>query len=281
MVVELFGGMGNQMFQYALFLKLKHLGVDVKYDISEYDREDKLRKYSLDVFNINTENDSTIEGETLLFKIANRLQKNGLIFDEMVGDRVGYYRPEVFQQSKYTRIRGYWQNEMYFSDISDLVRCTYSFDEKKINNKNIELGKQMSSVDSVSVHIRRGDYLDEVNQKIYGGICDEKYYKKAISQIKSLVPGAVLYVFSDDLEWVKENIIKDDMTLIDWNKEDDSWQDMYLMSRCKHHIIANSTFSWWGAWLGNNDDKIVITPNKWFANRESTEIICDDWIRIR
>ena len=281
MVVELFGGMGNQMFQYALFLKLKHLGVDVKFDISEYDKEDKLRKYSLDVFNINKENDSTIEGETLLFKIANRLQKNGLIFDEMVGDRVGHYRPEVFQQSKYTRIRGYWQNEKYFSDVSNLVRCTYSFDEKKINNKNIELGNLMSSVDSVSVHIRRGDYLDEVNQRIYGGICDEKYYKKAISQIKSLVPEAVLYVFSDDLEWVKENIIRDDMTLIDWNKEDDSWQDMYLMSRCKHHIIANSTFSWWGAWLGDNDDKIVISPNKWFANRESTEIICDDWIRIK
>ena len=133
---------------------------------------------------------------------------------------------------------------------------------------------------SVSIHVRRGDYLNGYYFETLGKICDIDYYKRAIALINKEVNDPYFYIFSDDPGYVAENLKIENATYVDFNRGRDSWQDMYLMSQCKHNIIANSTFSWWGAWLNTNLNKIVIAPNRWFANMDNDEIVLPEWIRL-
>lgn len=140
--------------------------------------------------------------------------------------------------------------------------------------------RRIIETNSVSIHIRRGDYLSEINQGLYGGICTEMYYAKAITYICNKIDQPSFFVFSNEIDWVKNNVDIPNPTYIDFNNGADSWQDMFLMSQCKHNIIANSSFSWWGAWLNRNTNKIVITPSRFINLEEDSDIIPDAWIRI-
>ncbi|MFH0972649.1 MAG: alpha-1,2-fucosyltransferase, partial [Patescibacteria group bacterium] len=174
---------------------------------------------------------------------------------------------------------GYWQTEKYFKDIEDIIRSEFTL-KTEYSNLNPELIAKISSCNSVSMHIRRGDYITNQNTNEFHGICFLDYYKKAINLIAEKFPNPTIFIFSDDLKWCKENIkIKYPIVFVKGNK---NYEDLIMMSKCSHNIIANSSFSWWGAWLNNNPNKIVIAPQKWLNNPNInySDIIPSTWIKI-
>ena len=151
------------------------------------------------------------------------------------------------------------------------------FKEKELNDKTLSFKNELQRGVFVSVHIRRGDYLNNVGRF---GLCELSYYREAIKYIKSIVDNPKFVFFSDDMAWAKDNIDNDEAVFVSWNQGKDSWQDMYLMSHCQHNIVANSSFSWWGAWLNGNPHKVVVAPKKWFMYSPNYDIIPDNWITI-
>lgn len=149
------------------------------------------------------------------------------------------------------------------------------------SERSKEMAARMDAdLNAVSLHIRRGDYLEPKHWENTGSVCQLPYYRNAIAAIKKELDNPVFYVFSDDLAWVKENLPLDNAVYIDWNKGNDSWQDMMLMSHCRRHIICNSTFSWWGAWLDPHKDKTVIVPERWFRHTETPYIYPEGWTKV-
>lgn len=291
-IEELNGGLGNQMFQYCLYKKLSMLGKDVYLDASCYDEPDNVRKFELNKFEgIKKEklvfsNDSYRDRSVLncWFVVKRKVFKQ---INHSYEDKIGIYQPEIYDMD-WVRLVGYWQNEKYFLDIREDVLESFCFDRDTVGDYNNKLAKEMANRTSVSLHVRRGDYLDPRYSHAYNNICTMDYYKKAVRYIYDNTKDPFFYIFSDDLEWVKNNIcllmgndnFNDRVTFVDGNRGENSYLDMFLMSQCRHHIIANSTFSWWGAWLGTNGDKIVVSPNRWLSNHDTTDTICDGWIRI-
>lgn len=133
---------------------------------------------------------------------------------------------------------------------------------------------------SVSVHVRRGDYQTPGHYERLGCICTEAYYRNAAELMKKKVGNPKFYVFSDEPEWVKAHLRLGDTTFVDWNRGNDSWQDMLLMRHCRHNIVCNSSFSWWGAWLNDNQGKIVVAPDRWFGKNDHPDIVPEGWLRV-
>ncbi|WP_207536415.1 alpha-1,2-fucosyltransferase [Desertivirga arenae] len=183
--------------------------------------------------------------------------------------------------NKITFYYGGWHLEKYFSFSERLIRETFKFRELRANDLiNIGHVNEIRGSNSVSIHVRRGDYLNNENASLFGGVCTLEYFMRAIQLIKSEIDRPHFFVFSNDMKWVKENLLLDKVTYVTNNKDDNSWKDMYLMSICKHNIISNSTFSWWAAWLNNYDAKIVISPSKFLATDTSTDFYPESWTRI-
>lgn len=177
--------------------------------------------------------------------------------------------------------KGFYQSERYFRDIADEVRRAFTFDLRRAGERTREMQRQIDGDPlSVSLHVRRGDYLLPKHYANVGTVCGLPYYRHAVDEICGRVEGARFYVFSDDPAWARENLPVEAVAYIDWNTGEDSWQDMFLMSRCRHHIICNSTFSWWGAWLDPRPDKVVIAPERWFAADEAPDIIPEGWVKV-
>ena len=257
----------NQMFQYA-FIKALSLRnkVDFKLDISEY--KTYFRPYELEVFNIekkyaklaeipfyeryNFDNKYLSYISNILIKpIFSRLNKN-----HKIDNNLKYDETFLHQDSWY--FDGFFQCEKYFKDFSSEIRKDFTF-RKELSSRNIKFLESIKWKNSVCVHVRRWDYL---NLKDVCNICWLDYYNKAMKLISEKIKDPVFLFFSDDSKRVKENFKWNNYMFIDWNKWKDSWQDMALMSKCKHNIIANSSFSWWGGWLNDNIGKIVIVPKK-------------------
>lgn len=167
----------------------------------------------------------------------------------------------------------------YFQDKKYLVKSLcLDFRLNGISNQNKSLIKEIETKDFVSVHIRRGDYLSHINSRVFGGICTEEYYIKAIERIRISAPNVKLIFFSDDTKYVKDTFKYDNMQVVDWNNGENSIYDMYLMSKCKYMILANSTFSYWAACM-NKNAKVVICPSKW-NNIRDLNLSHDSWIKI-
>jgi len=181
-------------------------------------------------------------------------------------------------------LEGYWQSEDYFDRNKNEIRDSLKY-PSKLDPKNELAREDLYSKNTISVHIRRGDYvMNPVYLKRYG-ICSLQYYKEAIQYMTDKVSHPKICVFTDDPEWVKDNLVLPaSYSLVDWNRGPDSWKDLVLMTSCKYHIIANSTFSWWGAWLGETEDSIIIAPKQWYADNELNElkknIVPERWIRL-
>ena len=293
-IVKLMGGMGNQMFQYAFGkqLALKH-NVKLKLDLTEISNVNlngnySVRELGLDNFNIDltiaTKEEIKVYKGTKISKLINLL----LLYSPIKANKL-YIREPYFHFFKKALIApkdsyldGYWQSEKYFSRvrselINDFTLKSKLSEESKLLSQNI--GKQ----NSVSIHVRKGDYLSiAANKNLYED-CGPAYYKKSMEKIAGLVNDPVFYLFSDDPEWFKKNVSTTfKVEYVTHNRGKDSYQDIYLMSLCKHNIIANSSFSWWGAWLNTYKDKIVIAPKKWFKNdsKDSSDLIPETWIRL-
>jgi len=177
-------------------------------------------------------------------------------------------------------VDGYWQNEKFFKEVRDDIRKIYQF-PKKLDSINARFLAEIIKTNSVSLHVRRTDYVNNVmNRSIYGVVTLD-YYHNAINYIKNILEDINLFVFSDDLDWCRRNLgsFHQNIQYISHNKGDDAYKDMMLMSKCKANIIANSSFSWWGAWLGNKA-KLTLSPKKWNSNLMSCDVVLKDWVKL-
>lgn len=275
-IVRIRGGLGNQMFQYAFYRNLKEKYKNVKLDISIFKKYKFYNGYELKrVFGINADIASKEEIKDLIKNNSNEtyFKERRFSFDNKVFTLEG----DIYYD-------GYWQSEKYFKDIESIIRKDYEF-KNSLKYKSLDAAREIEKVNSVSLNIRRGDYVTNKEvAKIHGGICTKKYYYTAVQIIKELVSDPVFFIFSDDINWVKDNIsIKGNKVIyVDWTTIKNCYLDMQLMSLCNHNIIANSSFSWWAAWLNTNNNKIIITPSKWFNDNtiDIKDLIPDTWYRI-
>ena len=279
-VIQLSGGMGNQMFQYALYLQLKALGKNVKIDdITEYEGRNA-RPIRLSVFDATYNVPTEVEMKCLTDSYVDMVSK---IRRKLTGRKTAAYieKSQLYDSTVLEMDRAYligcWQSEKYFGNIKEEVRNAFTF-------KNIELSKEMQSYknamensNSVSIHIRRGDYLQV--DEVYGGICTEEYYEKAMKYMEDEMPDCHFFIFTNDVPWVKEHMAGDNVTVVEGNNEDAGYIDMYLMTCCKHYILANSSFSWWGCYLNPSLDKKVIAPKIWANGRDCRDIYTEEMVK--
>jgi hypothetical protein len=187
--------------------------------------------------------------------------------------------------SNNTLIEGYWQSDQYFIQQQEVIREKYTF-KPQISDQNRQILTEIINSNSVSVHIRRGDYAGNSVINSIHGLVDKEYYERSISHVSSKIDNPVYFFFSDDMEWVKSNfrsLAERHMTFfVDHNVGDMAFEDMRLMSNCKHNVIANSSFSWWGAWLNKNPDKIVTAPARWFKDLliNTKDVTPHEWVRL-
>ncbi|MDJ1469750.1 alpha-1,2-fucosyltransferase [Cytophagaceae bacterium DM2B3-1] len=289
-IVRLNGGLGNQLFQYALGKALSILHqAPLKLDITWYKKG--IRQYELKYFDIN-ENIATEDDISATTRITqswkNRLDRNLIqpllpyYKKHIVEEKQFNFDPNILKVNSSAYLNGYWQNEKYFKSIEAQLRKDLRFKEP-LDEQNRIYSNLISQKTAISLHVRRGDYVSNSEYQQIFGTCDIDYYKKAISWIADRVIDPHFFLFSDDIPWIIENLdIPFPFTIIDHNKGDKSYRDMQLMSLCKHHIIANSTFSWWGAWLNPSKEKKIIAPKKWtnVDHERSNYIIPANWHKI-
>jgi len=287
--INIIGGLGNQMFQYAFGYSVsKESNSKIKLEVSGFNSYNQ-RHYALDLFNVkeNSElkpkydfliNKINSKHNSLLSKVSSKLLRELLRFTKFYfQERERFvFDQNVFNIKTNTFFYGYWQNEKYFKKYrKELLEI---FKLKGIHSQTKEYQQKIIKSESVSLHIRRGDYLNSIH-----GTCDMKYYKQAVTEILKINKQANFFIFSDDISWVKNNLdFIDHKTLVLLESDIPDHEEMYLMSQCKHNIIANSSFSWWGAWLNQNSDKKVIAPKKWFnsSTLDTKDLIPASWVRL-
>lgn len=268
-IIQVAGGLGNQLQQYALYRKLIRMGKEVRLDFSWFqsieekkesgkvtERKMELAYFDRIIYEVCTqeEKEKLIGGED----VKGKLRRKFFPFTVHWFHESKMYHPEIFNfEDMY--LSGYFACEKYYGDILYDLREKIQFPLSK-NPLNAEIAADMQNCNSISLHVRRGDYLTPENREVFGNICTTAYYRKAIEMIREAVPAAHFYVFSDDIPYVKTEFAGGNFTVVDINHGRESFYDMWLMSMCKHHICANSTFSFWGARLNPAEDKIMIRP---------------------
>jgi hypothetical protein len=299
-IVDIYGGLGNQMFQYAIGRHLAQiLGTKLKYDYSwnlirpDFNSNDIPAIF--DIFNVKGERATILE--IIKFKapgnrnyfirkslyVINKCIRGFQVKCNVINESDFHFNEDILLTSDNCYLSGYWQSEKYFKGIENLIREDFQM-KPKMDEKNLRIAKKIFQTESVSIHLRGRDYItkEEVNRKHF--TCDYSYYEKGISLINKKILNPHFFIFSDDPIWAKAFLKKiDNATFVEgnsWNKS--SYEDLRLMSLCKHNIIANSSFSWWGAWLNQSPEKIIIAPKKWFNDItiDTSDIIPDNWIRI-
>ncbi|MBR0172027.1 MAG: alpha-1,2-fucosyltransferase [Lachnospiraceae bacterium] len=288
-IIRLMGGLGNQMFQFALYRALQQKGKDVKIDDVTGYTNDRKRVPALEkTFGITYERASEEETAGYLDlhrDFASRLRRRLLgyrarIFPEPAD---GNYDPAVAEQDN-VYLNGYWQTERYFSDpdVRQRLRQDFTLDPAQVITKQPvwETLAQIRNTESVSIHIRRGDYIEPEFAVVYGDICTEAYYVRAVDYILEREPRAVFYLFSDDREWTKKHFDGERFVVAGGDDVLSDTEDMLLMSQCKHNIIANSSFSWWASWLNGNEKKMVVAPEKWLNTKDIRDIYTDRMVRL-
>ncbi|MCX6717344.1 MAG: alpha-1,2-fucosyltransferase [Candidatus Taylorbacteria bacterium] len=280
-IIKLQGGIGNQMFQYAFGRSLSLKRKDsLRLDTCFYKNiksGDTPREFKLNNFNIKAnivETNSFSKSTKFLWKVVNGI---GLKIHKDFHVR---FHP-LFLNMRTKKFIGFFQSYKYFSDYEKEIREDLTL-KIQLPEKAIELIEQIKNSASVSIHVRCGDYLtNKENLKNYG-VCSPDHYQNAISKIKEKIDKPIFYIFSDNINWVKSNLKTDENFIFVSDNNFDETVELELMSNCKNNIIANGSFSWWGAWLNKNHNKIVIAPRKWtnIANFDTIDLIPDDWIKI-
>lgn len=287
-IVKIIGGLGNQMFQYAAGKSLaKKNKTDLKLDISAFETY-KLHDYMLDKLNIKTDiaTDDDLKKifSSSIVRFLYRIPKLKLLIrnKRIYKEKFFNFNEELSDlKNEDIYLDGYFQCEKYFLDIESEIREDLS-PLTPLEGKNAKMAELITKTNSVSLHVRRGDYvLNSTTNKVHG-TCGINYYNKAIDIVTKENPEAVFFVFSDDCDWARNNLkINHEKYFIDFNGKENCHEDIRLMSLCKHNIIANSSFSWWGAWLNNNKNKIVVAPKKWFnVDINSDDVVPEGWIKI-
>lgn len=281
-VIFMQGGIGNQLFQYALYTKLQMQGRRVCLDYSSIENEmNRISRQTIfNVFQLDRKYHLSA-GRGLVGKLQRRVLVP--LFKRLMGcyfeKEDGLFDPKVLQLQK-GYLHGYWQSPKYFEDCDELLRHRLTFQHQLNAGSQEMLEKIRSAKTPVSVHIRLGDYTTGVNSEIFGNICTKEYYTKAISFITERYPDATFFVFSNEPKKATEVIYIPNAVIVDVNDESTASADMYLMSQCQHSILANSSFSWWAAWLNRNPEKQIIAPKKWLNGKPTPDICPDSWIRF-
>lgn len=283
------GGLGNQMFQYAAARKIALANnASLKLDISDY-QKDELRQFRLDNFNIKADVASATDLKYFYRYRGLRPQAFILNFFQSIkpSEKQVYikengngYNEKTKKLSSNVYLEGYWQSEKYFEDIERSIRQEFTL-KKPFDVKLKKIIEKIEQGRAVAIHIRRGDYLSVKLSKVFE-TCSSEYYAKAIKQICVRISNPHFFIFSDDINWAKKNLPSDiSSEFISQNNTED-FEDLILMSKCQHNIIANSSFSWWGAWLNQNPDKIIIAPQKRFKDdsKNSNDYYPTSWITI-
>ncbi len=284
-VVNLKGGTGNQMFQYALG---RHLAEKTKAEL-KLDSDGLARA--------NVTGDIYRPLAITAFKIQNTIATNdevrrlkypyGLLSKLWRGFRFRIlkqtnitFKPAVLNWAGDLYLDGYWQSPRYFDDIRDILLEEFQL-TAPLSPAAAAFSAQVKSTEAVSIHVRRGDYVKNPRVLKEFGICSPEYYKAAIAHIKSQVANPTFFVFSDDIAWVKENLPVGDRAVFVEGRGITDVEELTLMSQCQHNIIANSSFSWWGAWLNQHPHKIVVAPTPWFETQPyDTDLIPPTWTQL-
>lgn len=280
-ISQIIGGLGNQMSQYAFgrYLSIKN-NTDLKIDISNYEWY-KTQPYLLNNFNIQSDiatkqEINSLRGNRILKKIG--LSKKSYILEKGMG-----FDKKYMDTQNNSYLEGYWGSELYFKDISDIICKDFTLKNPLDQHNSIIEHIIKLNQNSVSIHFRRGDYVSDMETNLIHGTCSQNYYNDTLKYIVEHVTfNPHFFIFSDDIKWVKNNFVcEHPHTFIETNGIYEGYKDMYLMSLCQHHIIANSSFSWWGAWLGHNLNKTVISPKKWYnTNYNTNTLLPKGWITI-
>lgn len=299
-IVRLIGGLGNQMFQYALGRTLaERQSTLLKLDLSAFE-EYKLHRYGLHCFKV-WQHLATAE-ELIAFGREDRLLRHAGLslrvgwrlvrrFQKSAGDSrdkrlieengLGF-APSVLEATGDLYLDGYWQSEKYFAEIRDILTREFGFVYDQ-DEENRAVAGQIQGCEAVAVHIRRGDYVSSTSSNSIHSLCPVSYYRRAIQEVLRRRPESRFFAFSDDPEWIRQNLaIDQSLTVVDHNDASRNFEDLRLMSLCQHNIIANSSFSWWGAWLNRNPEKVVVAPKTWYRdpNLDTTDLIPESWIRL-
>ena len=283
-IVKLDGGLGNQMFQYAAARSLAlRKNTDLCLDVSAFSSvsENKTpRNFQLNAFNIKVP----------FCAIDQKEQRNLSLIERLINKFKPYYRKQYYYEpffhfdanfynaSSNSTLIGYWQSEKYFIDDAQVIRSDFLL-KKVVSSETVFFEEKIKTENSVSMHLRRGDYVSNDAAASLLGALPLSYYEDAMRWIKLKVPEPHYYIFSDDPYWVRLNLNITNSTIVDTGNE---ITDFIAMSQCQHNIIANSSFSWWAAWLNANKNKRVIAPKNWFRDKtiNTKDLIPSSWIRL-
>lgn len=290
-ISHLIGGLGNQMFQYAAGRALSlERHVPLYLDVKDFAGYALHNGYELDrIFNIKAQ----LAGNDELKKVLGwrayspirkklyRPQLTKLRGNRMFVDTQFSSWRQINEVPNDCYLMGNWQTEHYFDKVREIVRADFLFKLPAVG-RNAELAGKINNSTAVSLHVRRGDYVVNPATQAFHGLCSLDYYRRAIDYVTNRVANPEFFIFSDDISWARENLhLEYSCHYVDHNKGDESYNDMRLMSLCKHHIIANSSFSWWGAWLNSRLDKIVVAPRRWvLSDFDASDIIPSAWVKI-
>jgi hypothetical protein len=289
-VARLFGGLGNQMFQYAAARALAlRTGAELRVDLTDF-AADPRRRYELGDFPIAATPASAADlrrfgltGRPMAWRLRRWLRL-------LAGPRIEpirrqphfHFDPTIVALRPPVYLDGYWQSERYFADHAETLRRELQ-PQGPLDPASAAVAAEIDAVNAVSVHVRRGDYVSDPRTHRYHGICSPDYYRRALAHVGARVENPHLFVFSDDPQWCRDNLRFDlPMTIVDANPPERGPGDLQLMVRCRHHVLANSSFSWWGAWLDAGRDKIVVAPARWFntPRNDTRDLTPPAWVRL-
>jgi len=288
-IVRLMGGLGNQMFQYAAGRAVAHRNqTQLELDVSAME-QDAARSYRLFHFNIvesiaTPDEVARFVKRDLWGRISRRAERYLLppYRRSVFAQRFDRFDPDILRVRGSVYLTGYWQSEKYFKDIEHIIRQDFNLRHAP-DAENQKLARVIANTNSVSLHIRRGDYVSNPRFFRKFGVCSLEYYQRAVAEVGEKVNDPHLFVFSDAIDWARDNLrLQYPVTFVAHNGADKDYEDLRLMSLCRHHIIANSSFSWWGAWLCTCPGKIVMAPKRWFkmSGRDTRDLIPDSWHRV-
>ena len=285
-IVRFLGGLGNQMFQYAFYKALSQQFKVVKADLRSFTNYALHNGFELEkIFPIKLKH--AIPFEINLLDHQNRRWKyrklrrllfvKGEYYEEK---HLFSYNASLFDDLASKLYWGYWQHIQYVNRVADQLRKDFVFD-LPASSRNLDILQELKiEKESIAIHVRRGDYLTD---PYLGGLVDVEYFEKGIALVRERLKNPKFYIFSDDIPWCKQYLNLQEAVFVDWNKGNESYRDMQLMSYCKHAVISNSSFSWWGAWLNSNPNKIVVVPKVWCRSSNVTDtkqMHPSEWIKL-
>lgn len=278
-IVRLSDGLGNQMFQYAFGRALSlRRGVPLRIDLSAY-RQERKRTYGLGQFLVA---ESFVTDEEAARVVTRPLDRACVWWDQpVVKEPYFHYSEDTGRVPSSGYFVGYWQSERHFADVADLIRLEFT-PKRPLEGVNLEVARTIALRNAVSLHVRRGDYVSDRTVNALHGVCSLDYYRQAVAHVAARVDKPEFFVFTDDPDWTRANLKLDFPAYLVTHNRTDPVEDLRLMTLCRHHIIANSSFSWWGAWLDGRPDQVVCAPQRWFGAyaHDTRDLVPARWTRL-